>query len=90
MEIALWKAHTMYLKQRAAEEKRHELVGLQQERADSDADWEMRLQEAVDSAEQWKAFAEKLGKEKSKIDAQLTILQVQAEVGMSQDSGQDM
>ena len=65
-----------------AEEKQQELSGLQRERADSDADWEMRLQEAVDSAEQWKAFAEKLGKEKGEIDAQLSRLQIQTEVGV--------
>jgi len=58
------------------------MAGLQQERSDSDADWEMRLQEAVDSAEQWKAFAEKLGKEKGEIDAHLSRLQVQAQVGV--------
>jgi hypothetical protein len=78
------KYRIVFLKQGAAEEKRRELAGLQQERGDSDADWEMRLQEAVDSAEQWKAFAEKLGKEKGEMDAQLTRLQVQEEVGVTQ------
>ncbi len=35
-----------------------------QERESSDAEWDARHQEAVDSAEQWKAFADKLTKEK--------------------------
>ena len=35
-----------------------------QERESGDAEWDARHQEAVDSAEQWKAFADKLAKEK--------------------------
>ena len=42
-----------------------------QERESSDAEWDARHQEAVDSAEQWKAFADKLTKEKEEQQQQL-------------------
>ncbi len=42
-----------------------------QERESSDAEWDARHQEAVDSAEQWKAFADKLTKEKEVQQQQL-------------------
>ena len=48
-----------------------ELAALHQEKDASDSDWEQRLKEAVDSAEQWKAFAEKLGNEKEKLCAEI-------------------
>ena len=54
----------------------------EQEKAASDADWETRLQEAVDSATQWKEFAEKLGKEKSELDIQLAGLQNSVQVSL--------
>lgn len=38
------------------------------------------MQEAVDSAEQWKAFAEKLGREKGDLDAQILKLQDEVQV----------
>lgn len=38
------------------------------------------LQEAVDSAEQWKAFAEKLGKDKGQLEARLAELEQQLQV----------
>lgn len=42
-----------------------------QERESGDAEWDARHQEAVDSAEQWKAFADKLTKEKEEQQQQL-------------------
>jgi hypothetical protein len=37
----------------------------------SEADWEGRLKSAVDSAEQWNAFADKLAAERGALDAEL-------------------
>ena len=56
------------------------LVALQQDKDASDSDWEQRLKEAVDSAEQWKAFAEKLGSEKDSLSAQIGDLETQLQV----------
>ena len=42
-----------------------------QEQNSSDAEWDARHQEAVDSAEQWKEFADKLSKEKDEQQQQL-------------------
>ena len=61
-------------------EKLREMEAWEQEKAASDADWETRLQEAVDSATQWKEFAEKLGKEKGELDTQLAGLQSSVQV----------
>lgn len=46
------------------------LASSRQEQERSDAEWDTRHQEAVDSAEQWKDFADKLSKEKE--EQQLT------------------
>ena len=62
------------------ESKSAQLDAAQQEKGASDADWELRLQEAVDSAEQWKAFAEKLGREKGELDSQALELQERVQV----------
>lgn len=67
----------------AVSERATRLERLEQDKAASDADWESRLQEAVDSAEQWKAFAEKLGKEKGELEALLADLQKRTEVSPS-------
>lgn len=40
------------------------LASSKQEQESNDAEWDARHQEAVDSAEQWKEFADKLSKEK--------------------------
>ena len=66
--------------QASHEEKLREAEVAEQEKAASDADWEIRLQEAVDSAEQWKEFAEKLGKEKAELEPQLRELQQEYQV----------
>lgn len=49
----------------------------------SEADWEGRLKSAVDSAEQWNAFADKLTAERAEVDAELatTRADVQARLG---------
>ena len=52
----------------------------ERKRAAGEAELETRLQEVVDSAEGWKAFAEKLGKERGALEAQLTSLTAQLEV----------
>ena len=51
-----------------------------QERESSDAEWDARHQEAVDSAEQWKAFADKLTKEKEEQQEQLTSASAELQV----------
>ncbi len=51
-----------------------------QEREGSDAEWDARHQEAVDSAEQWKAFADKLGKEKEEQQQQLATASADLQV----------
>ena len=61
------------------------LVALQQEMDASDADWERRLKEAVDSAEQWKAFAEKLGSEKAELQPLVADLEQQLQVTSNKD-----
>ena len=43
----------------------------QEEQKASEAEWDTRHQEAVDSAEQWKAFADKLSSEKENLQQQL-------------------
>ena len=45
----------------------------------SEADWEGRLQGAVDSAEQWKAFADKLAAERGALDAELAVARTDAQ-----------
>lgn len=42
-----------------------------QEQESNDSEWDARHQEAVDSAEQWKEFADKLSKEKEEQQQQL-------------------
>ena len=46
----------------------------------SDADWESRMKDAVSSAEQWKAFAEKLGAEKEALQSTLASAEQQLQV----------
>lgn len=53
---------------------------MQQDLEASSSDWESRLQEAVDSAEQWKAFAEKLGGEKGNLDSEVVKVREQLQV----------
>ena len=47
------------------------LASNKQEQESNDAEWDARHQEAVDSAEQWKEFADKLSKEKEEQQQQL-------------------
>lgn len=47
------------------------LASSKQEQESNDAEWDARHQEAVDSAEQWKESADKLGKEKEEQQQQL-------------------
>ena len=47
------------------------LASSKQEQESNDAEWDARHQEAVDSAEQWKEFADKLSKEKEEQQQQL-------------------
>lgn len=47
------------------------LASSKQEQESNDAEWDARHQEAVDSAEQWKEFADKLDKEKEEQKQQL-------------------
>ena len=51
-----------------------------QEREASDAEWDARHQEAVDSAEQWKEFADKLGKQKEEQQQQLDAVSAELQV----------
>lgn len=78
--LPLLATEKLMLIQRSLERKVEEMAQAARERVESDADWESRLQEAVDSAEQWKEFAEKLGKERSSLQAQLADLQGRFEV----------
>lgn len=64
------------------DEKAALLERLHQEKHASDADWENRLKEAVDSAEQWKEFAEKLGREKADLEFQAQRLHHSLEVNL--------
>lgn len=48
------------------------LASSKQEQESNDAEWDARHQEAVDSAEQWKEFADKLSKEKEEQQQQLS------------------
>lgn len=66
--------------QASLSEEKAALVALHQEKDTADKDWEQRLAEAVDSANQWKAFAEKLGSEKSDLDKQCLSLEDQLHV----------
>ena len=45
----------------------------------SEADWEGRLKGAVDSAEQWNAFADKLAAERTEVDAELAAARADAQ-----------
>ena len=47
------------------------LASNKQEQESNNAEWDARHQEAVDSAEQWKEFADKLSKEKEEQQQQL-------------------
>lgn len=47
------------------------LASSKQEQESNDTEWDARHQEAVDSAEQWKEFADKLSKEKEEQQQQL-------------------
>lgn len=51
-----------------------------QEKESSDAEWDARHQEAVDSAEQWKAFADRLGSEKEAVQQQLAAVSAELQV----------
>jgi hypothetical protein len=54
-----------------------ELAAAREGRDASDADWEARMQAAVDSAERWKELAEKLGADKGSADAALAAERAQ-------------
>ena len=45
----------------------------------SEADWEGRLNSAVESAEQWKSFADKLAAERAQLDAELATARAEAQ-----------
>jgi len=55
----------------------------------SEADWEGRLQSAVDSAEQWKAFADKLAAERGALDAELAGARADAQARAPPSPGPD-
>ena len=50
------------------------------EREASDADWEQRLQQAIDSAEKWSAYANDLEKDKNSFQSQAGDLAAQLKV----------
>lgn len=52
----------------------------QEEHKVSDAQWDARHQEAVDSAEQWKEFADKLSREKEDQQQQLNSVNAELQV----------
>lgn len=56
------------------------LAGSKQEQESNDAEWDARHQEAVDSAEQWKEFADKLSKEKEEQQQQLSAATADVQV----------
>lgn len=72
-------------KQAAYEAKQVEAKTAAQEREASDADWELRLQQAIDSAEKWTAFANALQADKGKAEGEASStasqLQVAAQIG---------
>ena len=66
--------------QAALEQLKAHVQDSAQEREASDADWEQRLKQAIDSAEKWQAFAGSLGSDKAALQAQATTLADQAQV----------
>lgn len=56
------------------------LASNKQEQDSNDAEWDARHQEAVDSAEQWKEFADKLSKEKEEQQQQLAAASADLQV----------
>ncbi len=59
-----------------------ELAAVQGDKEADAAEYERRLQEAVDSAEKWKQFAEQVQASQAELQEQLAAVQAELQVGV--------